>query len=268
MFSNGYSINANVASALSARTGGLPGGGAKVITRPYKYWHRLNVPKAGSETFRFFNEARANGVTNLEQANTLPSNYAFALHCIRLSFLPGFDREGKRLGIAPASITAAERRASALNWGKYEAAVPTDTIDRVPRWHEKMRELMEQAEVELHIGDRPIQNVYGLTNYPQGRGLVGGGALATGFAQAAPANAYQGDAISTVSNGVPIVANAWGFGVPFPLVGGQQFSLVVRYNRAVDFTEADLGPLEGVTNAVTAGVLMCELEGELITPGA
>jgi hypothetical protein len=248
-----------IANARGALPNNLP-----AFTRSFTYFHRLNVPKGGQQSFTFFNASRQSGVTNLEQAGTLPVNTVFTIRAIRFSFLPGFDTAGIRLGYSSAGTT--ERIASSMNY----AAVTnnfTGTADPLgaayaTQWAEKSRELMDQGEVILSKGDRTVYSAYGLTKFPQGRGLVTDTSLAI---SSTSTNVYAGEVFSGIYNGAPLAGNVHRLAGDVTIRTGETFKIDVGYSKIVDFTEATVGPLAAVTNAITAGVLMCELDGDIAT---
>lgn len=264
MSTNGFALKQNVADFIRQKRGvGIPGDG-NVWSRPYELWHRRDVPKAGIASLVFFNEVRGDGITNLDQANTLPANYAFLAKGLRFHFLPGFDRSGRRLGIA--APTTAERLISGLNTFGQSTSITVDHLAPLWKWAEKIREFLGQGTVELKIGERPILNAYGLDNFPAGRGIVGNAMLSNSITNTVASSQAVG--LSSISNGAPIITNRHSFERPYPIFAGQQFAVETRWNQVVDWTEADIGPLSGVGNAVTAGVLLCEMEGELVSPVA
>jgi hypothetical protein len=269
---NGYPLKPNVARATEAMIGGLPGGDSQVWLRKTKIWHRLNVLADGSQNqFTFFNEPRAIGVTNLDQANTIPANYTFLCIAPRFNFYPGIDRGGFRVGVSGGAPTAAQLQASSMNFGTAAATI-TDNIAQIWKWQEKIRELMNQGEVVMTVAEKPVFTIWGLTSFPAGKGLVVNSGVTNTMTAAAASNSIQ-DAMTNVTNGVPQVQNAFSMGnKPYPIVAGQQFAMTVRLLRGVDFTETNLGPLNGVatTNApngvLVAGTLECELEGFMLSP--
>lgn len=258
---NGFSVRADVLNYVrNVRRVGIAGDGG-VWTRPYRIWHRLNYPKAGQNIFRFFSESRGLGVTNLDQPYTLPANYIFIAYGVKFGFLPGVDRNGYRLG--EAAPAAADIQASSMNIGSAGATI----TDNAPtwKWHEKIREVLSQGTVVLNLSDRPLFEMYGLDTFPSGRGVVSSVAASDAMTNTAAAASIQ-RAYTAISNGAPVFGNAHRFPSPYAICAGQQFNLTVQYNTNVDFTETNLGPLYNLTNAVTAGVLMCELEGEMVSP--
>jgi hypothetical protein len=262
MANNGFSVREDVLNFVRQGRGvGLAGDGS-VWSRPYRLWHRLDIPKAGNALLRFFNEAKALGVTNLDQPNTLPANYVFIAYGLKFHFLPGVDRIGRRLGIA--APTAAELTASAMNYGS-AGAVVTDQTAALWKWHEKIRELLGMGTVALNISDRPIFEMYGLDTFPSGRGVVTSVAASDAMTNTSTAASIQ-RAFTSISNGAPVFGNAHRFPKPYAIAAGQQFNVTVQYNSPVDFTEQYLGPIYSLANAVTAGVLMCEIEGEMVSP--
>ena len=268
----GFNLNANVASVVRGKGVGMAGDG-NVLSRPCRLYHRLNVPKAGIGRYTFFNEAKGLGISNLDQPGTLPANNVFVALGIRFSFLPGMDRLGLRLGLSAPS--AAELQASSLNYGSSTtAAVVTATVDALAaiwKWHEKVREILSQGEALFKIGDRTMFQVYGLDAMPSGRGVVASAqsdvsvGVSNTTATTITIQSLQ-HALTQISNGAPVVGNIFKFSSPIAIVAGQQFSVELAYNANVDFTEQYLGPLYGLANAVSAGTLMCELDGEMITP--
>ena len=268
---NGFNLRSDLSAVLKAKGVGIAGDGT-VLSRPCRLYHRLNIPKAGSFRYAFFNEPKGLGITNLDQASTLPANQAFVALGMRFSFTPGIDRMGLRLGIAVP--VAAEFAASTLNFGTSTtgaaAAAAADGIAGIWKWHEKVRELLSQGEVSFKTGDRTMFQVYGLDAFPSGRGVVCSAAsdsavgVANSTATTVTINAIQ-HALTQISNGAPVAGNFFRFTSPIAIVAGQQFGVEVAYNSLVDFAELNLGPLNGIANAVTAGTLMCELDGELMS---
>ena len=261
MSQTGFNIRTDIADVIRRKGVGLAGDGS-VLSRPVRIFHRVNITPAGNQQISFFNEAKSTNVTNMDQASMLSANMAMIVVGMRFSFTPGFDRDGKRLGIA--APTAAELQASALNLGMADAT-NADKLGTIWKWHEKTRELLGQGLVELRIGDRTIFSVFGLDAFPSGRGVVTSAALGTAIGgSAVPATTVQ-QALTSIANGAPVAGNAFRFISPLALVSGQQFSVNVSYTGGVDFTELNLGPLNALANAKAAGVLMCELEGELLS---
>lgn len=256
---NGYPINDPVSAAFAREVGGFPAGVNPTKIRPWCYWHRVTVPVAGTQQYTFFNVARTQNITNLENAGTLPANYALAVHTMRFKFLYGFNANGTR-------ISAATPLATTLNLGASSAAV-ADQLARIWQISEKTRELIEQGVVTLWIGDNKIIEYFGLDNFPSGRGAnaqYGVGASAANGAAAASV----GDAVGNQYNGAPVLCNAFPFGTPFPIMPGQQFRVQVDYTTLVDWAVATLGPLNGVGDATAAGMLQCDLIGNLYSPGS
>ena len=262
---NGFNLRQDILNVLRAKGVGIPGDGT-VLSRHGRLYHRLNVPAAGSAQFTFFNEAKKLSITNLDQANQLPANQVMIVTGIRFSFLPGLDRDGKRLGTA---ITAGVAGASSLSTGVAGAAATamTDNLAAIWKWHEKIREFLSQGLVELKVADRVMLSVYGLDAFPAGRGVVTSSTMNANSVQVAAAGTLASvqQAITSSANGAPMFGNRFSLASAIPLVAGQQFSLEVNFANAVDFTEVNLGPLNGIAGAITAGVLMAELEGELLT---
>lgn len=268
---NGFAMKPAVANALKSLVGGLPAGESQVWVRPYKIYHRVPIMAAGAiQSLLFFNAPRARGVTNLDQANTLPANYAFAIAAMRFDFIYGFDELGYRLGVRTAAPTTAQFQASAVNFGT-AGAVITDVLAQQWKQQEKTRELMNQGVVTLTIAEKPVFEIFGLTSFPAGKGLNTNNVFSSAMTNAASAQSIQ-DAMTNVTNGVPVVSNRFDFGSPYPIAAGQQFSVKVELMRPLDWTETNLGPLNGVATTgsvaaeLTAGTLTCELEGLLISP--
>lgn len=263
---SGYNISPGLLAAAKKRGVLPPDSGGTIFDRSAKLWSRVNVPVAGQTEFTFFNEPQATGVTNVNQGQ-LQANQVFIARGLRLSFLCGFDRTGLRLGIA--SPTTAQRNASTLNQSSFLAAATTnDAITgRIARWAEKSRELLQQGTVRMNIGEREVFNIYGGDSFPSGKGVTADFSAANPFATTATTTSVQLEHLTAnISNGEKVLANRYNFTRPVGIFAGQTFFVGYSFPRAVDFTEADIGPLASVSGAVTAGVLMAELEGELITP--
>lgn len=260
MTGNGYPMQDAVAKRLCHYTGGIQGGYGQVRDVPTKYYHRQNFPNNGTRNMRFFNVARSRGICNLDTPSTIPANQAFALAAIRFDFLPGIDVNGAR------STVSATPGLTALSFGS-AGAVITDTLTKAQwQWQEKIRELMEQGIVTFTLNNRPVFEVAKLTSFPSGTGINLASTSDTGFTSAA------GNSVShfagQISNGAPLLANAFRFPEPFPMPGGCVFDVSVDWLALVDFTAATLGPLNGETAGNPAGTIACELEGILITPGS
>jgi hypothetical protein len=258
--SSGYNIAPGLEDAALKLGVGIPGRG-KYFRRPYTLYHRVNVPAAGQTQFIFFNEPRAIGVTNLEQAGTLPANQLFIAHGLRFKFLCGIDRLGNRIGVA--APTQAQLVASSLSGGVVGTAA-ADGLAAQWQWTEKFRELLAQGQVIFRIGERDVFNQYGLEKFPNGSGVTAQTALAESGTFTAQAS-HQIN-VTQLNNGERVVSNRYSFTTKVGILAGQQFGLQVDYSRAVDFTQQYVGPLYGITGAVTAGTLMAELEGEIVTP--
>lgn len=255
---NGLALRADIANV--ARQRGLlpPSGSSNVLTVPWRLYHRVNVPAAGQTNFTFFNETRSAGVTNLDTQGQLPANQVMEVEAIAFSFLPGLDRLGQRLGVA--APTQAQVEASLLNRSSTIAA-SADPAAPLVLWQEKARELLSQGGVVFTINGRNFMDAYGLTTFPEGRGVLADGnstISATFTAAAGLAERRTG-----VYNGAPVASNLYRFPTKVGLFPGQAFSVTVTYNRAVDFTQQFAGPLFNVTGALVAGTLTCELIGKL-----
>lgn len=223
-------------------------------------FHRINVPVNGQQVFNFFNASRAGGVTNLEQAGTLPANTVATVTHVRFSFLPGFDVAGNRLGIA--APTQAQIQASLLGSAGY-GTTAADPIAASPiaLWFEKFRELMSQGQASFRIGEREIFSAYGLTKFPEGRGVVPQVQTSAALANstASTVNTFH-ETFAGVFNGAPVIGNAWKLDGDVKIFSGKQFALDVNYIKPVNFAEQYAGPLYNIAGAVTAGVLMAELD--------
>lgn len=257
--STGFNLRPDIAEVIRRKGVGLAGDGS-VLSRPARIFHRVNITPTGNQQISFFNEAKSQNVTNMDQASMLSANQAMIIVGMRFSFIPGLDRDGKRLGIA--APTAAEKLASSLNLG-VAAADNADGLATLWKWHEKTREILSQGLVELKIGDRTIFSIHGLDAFPAGRGVVTSVGVSNSIWAAAAATVQHG--MTAIANGAPVSGNAFRFISPLALVAGQQFSVNVSYSGGIDFTDADLGPLVGLANAKAAGTLMCELDGELLS---
>jgi hypothetical protein len=261
MSMTGFPIDASL-TRLANNLGGVARPGAD-FSRKYRLWHRQNIPAGGQTTYTFFNASRQANVTNLEQAGTLPANQVFEVQTMRFNLLTGFDVQGRRLGIeAP---TAGELNASALNMLQVGPGL-ADPLSAPWRWHEWAREILSQGEVRFRIGEREVFSIHGLTAFPDGRGVVTDANATLSLAQSSTsgtAGATGSLILAQVYNGAPTASNRIVFDKRLTIVSGQQISVDVVYGRAISSTIATLGPLNGVTNATVAGVLMCELEGNL-----
>lgn len=260
----------NIAATLKRLSGGLPAGNAKVWLRPAKIYHRVNILADGSLTaVRFFNEARAKYVTNLDQPNQLPANFAMAVSAIRFDWLYGFDRLGYRLGVSGTTPTAAQLEASSLNWGE-SGATSADELAKLWKIQELSREMLSQGLVTLSIGDRPVFEIFGLSSFPSGKGIVASNALS--HAATFTAGSQTSNGMTSINNGVPVWSNRFTFDSPYPIPAGQQFRIDVEYAQKIDWLNATIGPLNGVATTgapngvLVAGVLSCELEGTLVCP--
>jgi len=269
---HGFPMRNDVANGLKQLTGGIPAGAQQTWYRKTKFYHRLDVKADGSQlSFTFFNEARAKFITNLDQPNTISSNYAFAASAIRFNFLYGFDRLQFRLGIQTTTPTAAQFKASSMNFGEAAATI-TDNEAQLWKIQEKIRELLSNGVVTMTVGEKPVVEAFALTSFPSGTGIVTANALSHTMTAAAASNSIQNGMTSAV-NGVPVLSNVFSLGQqPYPIAPGQTFNLKVEFNRGIDWTETNLGPLSGVATTGTpdgvlkAGVLECDLEGTLISP--
>lgn len=270
---NGYALKPSVFKLARALFGGLPGGKNQSWVRKTKYYHRLDFRADGSQTlFTFFNEARSIGVTNLDQPGTIPAGYVFGLQALRFKFTYGFDRNHKRLGVTTGTPTAAQFKGSAMNFGEASATI-TDNEAAVWKIQEKIRELFAQGIVTLNVAEKPLFEIFGIDSFPSGSGLATSIGASHTMTAAAASNSIQ-NVMSNVTNGVPVLSNVFTLGTPYPIVAGNVFNVKLNLLNGVDFTETNLGPLNGVattgtTNAVCiAGVLECDLEGTLICPNA
>lgn len=265
--SNGFAINPALKRIANSR-GGLAGSGGATFTRGTTIFHRLNVPVAGQQSFTFFNAPRAAGITNLEQPGTLPVNTVALVRNIRFSFLPGFNNIGQRLGIT-GSLTQAQIEASLLNVSKYgtTAADPAAASSAPALWQEKARELLSQGTVNFRVGERDVVTAYGLTKFPEGRGVVGDVTASSAIANTTTTTVnVHNQVFASIYNGAPVIGNAYSVRGDVQIGSGQQFGIEVTYANAVDFTQQYAGPLYNISGAITAGVLMCELDIDLSTP--
>lgn len=259
MSPSGLPLRPDIAS-IAARRGLLPPGGrANVLVQPWTYYHRRDVPAAGASSFTFFNEPKSQGVTNLENQGSLPANQVLEVHGMRFGFLPGIDRLGNRLGVA--APTQAQIEASLLNRASTIAS-SADPASPLVLWNEKARELLNQGSIQLTVNSRVLVDTYALTTFPESKGVVSdaNGYIAATFTAAAGLASIR----SGVFNGAPAASNERKFPTKVAIFPGQAFSVAVNFNRAVDFTQQYAGPLYNVSGAVTAGVLCCELFGNLI----
>ena len=259
--SNGLPLRQDIGN-IAASMKILPTGNA--LVRPWSLWHRRDVPKAGLSNFTFFNETRSLGVTNIDNQGVLQANNVMAVHGISIGFLPGFDRLGRRLGIA--SPTQPEVEASLLNGSKIGTTV-ADPLAVAPLWQEKSRELLYQGNVKFSIGDRLIQDQYGLVAYPEGQGMVSDTSQSTSLSNTTATTINAWNIVrSAVYNGAPLAGNVNRFPTPIGIFPGVGFNITIDYNTPVDFTQQYAGPLYNLANAVTAGVLTVEIFGMLISP--
>lgn len=271
---SGYPIQAPVADWLNEQCGGLPGVGMKLWERPAKYYDRVNVPGGGTgagsvpvSELNFFRSAQALGITNIPTPNQLPANYALALRSIRFGFLPGFDNLSRRLG--QAAPTSAQKLASSLAVGEVIAAATQAAAYTIAvKWHELIRQFMSTAIVTFVVADRPVFEMHGLLNFPDGKGIAQG--TVQGMAGTGAATQYSVQTFGNLNNGAPMLGNMMTFGKPYPIPGGQNFGVNVRWQIAPDFCDADLGPLVAFNTVagLVAGCLTCELEGNLASPAS
>lgn len=255
---SGYNLAPALETAATKLGVGIPGRGA-FFRRPYTLYHRQNVPASGQTQYIFFNEARSIGVTNLEQAGTLPANQLFIAHGMRFKFLCGITRTGARV------TSTSNTYVSSLSYG-VTATSNADNVATTWKWAEKTRELLSQGQVIMRVGERDVFNQYGLEKFPSGSGLSVQSDVAASLATTASSvTPSYGVNVQTLNNGERVVSNRYTFSTKIGILAGQQFSVQVDYNAAVDFSDQYLGPLNGVT-VTYAGTLMCEIEGELVTP--
>lgn len=255
----GYPMQNAVAAALHAFTGGLPGGFGQVWARPWMIYHIVDFPNDGLTIKEFFTDSRQKHYTNLDKPNALPANYGFGLTGIRVKFTPGFDRDGKR---STVSGTASDTHLSR------SGASATDTIiDKIALWHESVRLLLETGLLTLTIAERPVFEVQGLTNFPEGGGVSSSGALSQALDGATGAVGVQG-AVTQIGNGAPFVGNVFHLQDPYPIMPEQQFSVRIEWPTAVDFTDSSSGPLNGETAGNPAGRLKVEMLGKVFSPGS
>jgi len=261
---NGFALQPAVASAFCELTGGLPGGASQVRITPAKFYHRVNVPNTGPVQLKFFNVARSKGVCNLDQSNTIPANYAFALRHLRFHFQYGIDQLGSRATVFAGGAVIGQTTLSRGGAG----AVITDTlIDNVWKAHECIRQLLESGTVTFSIANRLVCEIASLTSFPDGRGI--NAVIHTDQAMTAAAASNEiAHAITHISNGAPILANAFTFHPAFPIPAGQTFDLTCDWNTQVSFQDATIGPLVGATAGNPCGTLTAELEGLLVGPGS
>ncbi len=256
---HGYPVQGPVAAKACELFGPFPGGFGQVLVRPYTYYHRRDIPNNGTTQQQFFNESKSLGVTNMQQPNALPANYVFGIATIRCSVLCGIDVGGSRSDV---SSTAVE---TALSIG--DATAGANGIGNVAKWHEILREYFGTGVLTLKAGEREILTVHGLNNFPEGGGIITHGVGAASLDGNASAVGTQ-TIVGNVSNGAPFVGNMFQFHTPFVLPGGQNFNVFIDWPNAVDFTAANIGPLEGETAGDPAGTVKVELMGTLITPGS
>lgn len=263
MASDGYNMNKAVKDWAKAQAGGLPGEGLGVKGRNVKLYSRKNflVGTSAPSRLKFFDETEAPFVQTIVTQSQLPANMALMLNTVRIGFVPGIDRMGNRLGQSTA--TTAQKNASALSFGA-AAAAAGDILAAQWKWNEKMREMMNTAIMNFGLVTDQLWEVSGLTSLPDGKGML---TQAGTSAQGTVAGSNTGDVFQSVTNGAPVADNYWAFATPWPLVGSETFKIEANWPKAVDFAEADIGPLEGITGAagedIVAGTIICELQGLL-----
>lgn len=240
----------------------LPNSSTTAVLLPWTYYHRVNIPAAGTQSVTFFTEGKSIGVTNLDNPNQLPANFIFSVRAMRFGFLPGLDRLGNRLGItAPVQATV---EASLLNRSS-TIATSADPASPMVLWNEKVRELLTQGRVQVNANNRLMHESYGLHTFPEAKGVVTdqNAAISATFTAGAGLASVRGG----VFNGAPVASNERSFSTRISIGGGQNFNVAVDWPRAVDFTQQFAGPLFNlIPAAVTAGTLTCELVGELFVP--
>lgn len=268
----GYPIDKRIADWLDRKCGGTPGSDLALWERRVRIYDRINIPGGGTggggalpllNQVDFFKSNYAPYVTNLQTPNQFPANYAIAVYSLRIGFLPGFDRLGQRLGqAAPAAATIL---ASAQAVGEaYAAATAAAATTVAVRWAETLREFLSTPIVQFNVADRQVFEIQSLLAFPDGKGLAQGTAIGSQGTLAAT-NITQ-SVFGNINNGAPVYSNAFSFGTPYPLPGGQNFGVSAKWPRAVDWADATIGPLAGLNLAgQVAGTLMCELEGDLVS---
>lgn len=261
---SGFPINQAVQKWMEKGGDGLPGQGANLFDRWTKFYSCVDVPvgTAAINQFSFFTDAKNLAYTNIDQPGQIPANQGLKLKRIRVSFTYGFDRLMRRLG--QDAPTASHYQLSSLNWGGFAGVAADGTVAHIVKAHEKMRELMLNGVLSFQLGNVPIFQIKDLCNFPSGRGLY-----AAGSTDAASNSATTGStqhAITAWGNGAPIFANAFELPEAINIPGGQNFTLTIAHNKAVDFTETNGGPLSGATGVdashpIIAGNFHVELEG-------
>lgn len=265
MSQSGYSQSTDLERWLSSITGPMPGTGARVMDRPVRLFHSVNVPVAGTQRITFFTESRSDFISNLDTPNQIPPNSALALEGIAFEWAYGYDRLGLALGIAAPS--AAELRAAQLFNDVFTAAAAAGTATPIAALAAEMSaRFLGQAQVTFSIKNQEIFTMKGLHTFPQGKGMVETPSAAV--TSNSTTTGITASANMRFTNGVPVIQNMFRFPQPYPMPGGQTFQLEVEWPNlaAVAWNTATVGPLNGLGNAVTAGTLTAELIGRYGTP--
>lgn len=277
----GYPVNTNVADWLNRKCGGLPASGAKIWERPVRLYDVMDVPAgtplAPTQTeWLFFQQKRQQGVTNIDTPGSLPANYALAIRAIRLSFVFGFDRFGRRLGQAAPSVL--HKAFSALNFSDMSAqagifqatpnAAAPNILSIITGAMETIRDFMTNSVLTFTVAEKPVFEMRCLSTFPDGRGVLPNGTNAV--ASNSATTGVEAQSFINPTNGVPIYGNRFEFVPPYPLPGGQNFQLKANTLRAIDWTDAVNGPLAAVAepagSPIIAGCIIAELEGEWASP--
>lgn len=210
---NGYAISQNVTAALRGAAGGIPGDANTVKVIPWTYWHRQEpLGAAGTAwpaSLEFFTATGNNFITNMPQANMIPSNYGLALDSVAIELTTGVSLDGTLRTAGAQSVAT---------------ATPIVTV-------EQARAVMEHCKVEMWVGDTKIIEQIGATMFPRGAGFAISPTISN-------TNATTVNISSLFSNGAPFVDNRRRFPTPWPIAGGQQIRFLLSWPAAYTLTAA------------------------------
>lgn len=215
-----------------------------VRIRPnFRLWHRLAYPAAGSTSvFNFFNTTKADFVTNMQSANTLPKDIWFECFSVGMRVVAGMGLDGTANAVGQNESAVSALAANA-------AAVASNGAQTIA---EQMARILRSGYTELKIGDAIYLERFGLDSLPYGSGpdINGGHAIDNNTTVAA--SQYYSSSILVTNNGLPAMTSQLRFRVPVVIPPQLFFGLQTRFQTAM--------ALAG------GGVFECYLEGNQVTP--
>lgn len=245
-----------VANAVSGGAGFQQPGGVSAYRQ--RIYHRVNVALTAGlqdQSVVFFNEARKQGITNMDIASSFATNQVFSATSLRTQFIYGIDRLGNRMGGTDGQFN------------KYVANVTaTPAILTIARALEKFREMNAMATLAFQLQKDTVFEMPCLDALPWGGGQVVQAAFDNHIEVPTAAGTWKDHQTQCVNptNGAPLTDNCWKFGPgALNIVGGQSFAFNITWPQQINWLDnATLpGPFANASAPLNIGHFITVMEG-------